>query len=716
MKAINSIENDYEISAHSRFLKKNGFISAAIYYKNLNETYQRRASRSLRYMFESAKLPCYSKGQIVYADNKNNMNGLMRDNNVCYVNPDGVCVVNKDEFSKIETNNALEFEIKKAVMANSENALHDVSNVRWLHYGLHHILDFEYVLENGIIGYKKDALKALETETDFEKIQFYNAMLDLTEGITEFCENYNKSLTEIENPDEDLLRLISATKTVPLSPATNFYEAFITIDSLMFICNCFEPGRIDKMLYPYFESDETVDEDFAYKCIRSMLSTIEKRLGHPGTTHVTVGGSKADGTADYNKITEICVKAIGGIRSPNMSLRVREDMPQKLWDLYLDNTSKGYTQPAIVNERMYINGLVNQYNVPMEDAVNYVFGGCSEVMIQGKSCCDSIWTAFNVLDIFSNTIFNELMSSENYDDFYSKFIRDLDVSLEDMKTQINLRQHAYGKHNPFPLRTLFTDCMGSAKNYADGGTKYNFDSTNIYGSTNTINSLYTMKQFFKGKLKGVTKKDILVALSTNYDGFEKLQKDFLNIEKYGNFNTEINEITTDLMTYIPNKIKTFRCYRGNGYFMPAIILWIAAETFGNKVCATPDGRGDSDVLADSAGPSQGSDMQGPTSTMGATLAIPQENFVGTSVLNLRLDSKNFQDEIGRFKVKQLCSTYFSEGGTQLQINVVDRETLLDALKNPEKHKDVIVRVGGFSDNFIYLSDKLKEQIIKRTEF
>ncbi len=715
-KAMEAIERDYEISPYARFLKKHQMYSAALYYKNLNETYQRRSCRAMRYLMETAEVPHYTKGQVVYAGAPNDMERLICDHPSCYVDIGGRCVVDAVAFGKLETSNPLEEHIKSAIIANAENAAHEVSNVRWLHYGLHHVLDFQYVIDHGIVGYREQAIQALDVEKDYEKIQFYEGMLDLVEGILDYTSRYCQSLKEIEEPDEDLLRLIQAAEHVPAQPARNFYEAFLSIHAIMFLCNTFEPGRLDNMLNPFYEGQEDVTQEAAYRYIRAMLEDIEKRMNHPGTTHVTIGGTKLDGTPDYNELTGICIRAIGGLRAPNMSIRVREDMPQFLWDLYLENTGKGYTQPAIVNEKVYLEGLMEQYHVPMEDAVNYAFGGCTEVMIQGKTCCDSIWSAFNILDVFENTMCNEFMQSESFESFYERYIRDIDIALNDLYEQINLRQHAFGVHNPFPMRSLLTGCLESGKNYASGGTRYNFDSTNIYGSTNVINSLYTLKQFYEGAFQGVTKEEILQALHSDYVGYDKLRQQFLDVQKYGNYNREINQITTHLMTYIVDKIKTFRCYRGNGYFMPAIILWIASQTCGDKVGATPDGRGSAQSLADSSGPMQGTDIEGPTSSMGAVLAIPQKDFVGTCVLNLRLDQKNFRDENGLLKVQQLFEAYFKQGGTQLQISVVDKAILLDALEHPENHENIIVRVGGFSDNFVYLTDQLKQQVIKRTEF
>ena len=149
--------------------------------------------------------------------------------------------------------------------------------------------------------------------------------------------------------------------------------------------------------------------------------------------------------------------------------------------------------------------------------------------------------------------------------------------------------------------------------------------------------------------------------------------------------------------------------------MPALILWITWITCGERVGATPDGRKLGQPTADSCGPMQGTDTEGPTSVMGAALSLNQEKCAGTCILNLRLDSANFKTKEGTEKVQKLFEAYFMQGGSQLQVNVVDPETLIAAMEDPENHKDVIVRVGGFSDNFVLLDKRIQTEILKRTE-
>lgn len=720
---MSPISNDYTLSPHARFLKKHGLLSGAIYHKNLNETVERKSARVVRFYLENCALPEYVENQSVFVTYHYGLHSLAVKDDIngfgFRVDVNGVFHVDHNAFLKLNeyAENEQERYIIHSVLANAHNMTCDPSNIRFSHGGLHNVCDFEYILKNGFLGYK-DKIQSLY---DSEDIEFYDGMLDVIEGIVSFVERYRESLKAAyqTNKSEKLKKLIDAIEVVPLNPAENFYQAFVMISAVMCISGQFETGRIDNLLIPYYEADlekGLITREEAIELLRELLSDIDNRAGHPGTTHVTIGGTKLDGTGDYNALTEITIIAIRGFRSPNVSLRVREDMPQYIWDAYLENMSKGYAQPAIVSEKLFLNGLTNLYNVPFEDAINYAFGGCSELMIQGKTMCDSTWVAYNMLDVFENTMYNHLLHCNSFEEFYEIFKKEIRMTLDDLKNQINIRQHAHGLHQPMPLQTLMIgDCIENRKSFTNGGARYNFDSTNIYGTTNTINSLYTIKQFYDGKFGSITKEEFLKMFIDNYKGFEEEKLKIAGIKKFGNYSEEINELSSDLLGMTFQYVNHLRCFRGNGYFMPAVIAWVTWVDAGLKVGATPDGRSCSEPLADSAGPMSGTDLEGPTSVLGALLSIHQEYCVGTCIVNLSLDPKTFTTPEGREKVKMLFDTYLNNGGSQLQVNVVDSEMLLDAMQNPEKHRNIIVRVGGFSDNFVLLDKRIQKQIMQRTQ-
>lgn len=729
------LADDLKLSNQARFLKKHGLLSAAAYYKNMNETIERRAARAARYNLENMPLPDYCNGQQLFAKAPDSITvPVLEDDPEDYgltFNVEGDCRFDEKKFSRLaeKCENSVEEYIVQAVHHDCLAMYFEPCRCRYSHgFGLHNIPDIVFVLKNGISAYRQQIATALAEVHDPAARLFEEGMLDALEGIEAYMHRYGKKLEEMESgftgDHAKLHRLVQAVKKVPLQPAESFYEALISCNAVMFLTNNFETGRIDEYLYPYYEKDlaegKTSLEE-AYSLIRELLEDIDARVGHPGTTHVTVGGSKADGTPAYNALTEIVIHAVGGLRSPNVTLRVRRDMPQYIWDACLYNIGKGFAQPAIVNEELYLKRLTEDYAIPYEDAVSFAFGGCSELMIPGKTMCDSTWVAFNMLDVFEHTLYNHFLDCDTFETFYDCVKEDFRLTIREMGDQTNIRQFAMGIHSPNIMKTLFAaDCIQNAKSFSAGGTRYNFDSTNIYASSNTINSLYTVQQYYQGKLGDFSKEDFLKSLIANFKGYETIHAEFKAVTKFGNYDEEIHALAADLMDFVFSEIMALQCYRSNsgyaGRFMPAIIEWITWITCGQRVGATPDGRMLGEATADSCGPMQGTDSEGPTSVMGAALALPQQKCAGTCILNLRLDAANFKTQQGTEKVQKLFEAYFLQGGSQLQINVIDPETLIAAMEDPEHHKDIIVRVGGFSDNFVLLDKEIQSEVLKRTQY
>lgn len=720
------METSYNLSPTAKFLKKHGMHSAALFYQSLNETIERRAGRTARFHLENVDLPTYQEGQRLFTTFRDSISARRSGDDIqdygCKVGLDGVCYLDRTRFSKLadKVENAQERYSMNLVMENARNMYHIPHHVRYAHNGWHHTVDFKKIFKQGLKGYQIEILEGLRQETDAEKRQFLLGMEDTLSGLICYVERYKAYLKDcaIKTPQDICLKtLVEALERVPLEAPKHFYEAFIMHQAAMHFGNCFETGRIDELLYPYYEKDLAaglITREEAKSLIRELFEDIEKRIGHPGAVHVTIGGTDAKGHASYNELTLIAIEAIRGLRTPNMTLRVRKDMPEALWEALLENIGKGYGQPAIVNEELFLKGLVKQYNIPFEDAVDYVMGGCSEVLIQGKTMCDSTWVSYNMLEIFEDTFYNQFLNCDSFEAFYEIFKRDLSLTIQDMAKQINIKQHTEGLNIPAPLVSLLTGgCLENRKSVLGGGAFYNFDSTDIYGSTNAINALYTIQQFYKGAFNDLSPEAFLECFATNYEGYEDIFRKCQSILKFGNGGTELEHLAHDVMGFVFDEMQTLVGYRGNGRFMPAIIGWIDWMSNGEKVGATPDGRKAGEPLADSAGPMQGTDTKGPTATLGAALAIPQEDCLGTCVVNLRLDPKLFKTEEGRIKVKTLIQTYFAECGNQLQINVVDQERLEQALKEPNKHRDIIVRVGGFSDQFVCLDPGIQQNIMKR---
>lgn len=729
--SMNLLNNDLSLSPYARFLKKHGLYSAALFYKNLNETLERRAARASRFSLETIELPGWKEGQVLPISSCDTLYRLspaddVQDYGLQYL-LDGEAVFREETFRALyeKCENSVEQHIVDTVIHNCRAAQADISSLRFRHFGTHNVVDFDFVLHHGIGAYRQRIEKAME-QADPAKRMFEEGMLDVLEGVTNYLSRYQKHLEQqlCLSPDPLLHRVAEALKQVPMHPARSFFEAYVSAYMAMALAGNFEPGRMDHYLWPYYEADlsagRTTPEE-AFRLIRAMYEDIDASQGHPGVTHVTIGGTNADGSPCYNELTLLCIRAIAGLRTPNVTLRVRKDMPDDIWDAALQNLGHGCSHPALVNEDLFLSKLTTDYAVPYADAVNYVFGGCSELLIQGKTMCDSTWVQYNMLDIFENTLYNHFLTCDTFEAFYRQAKEDISVTLEDLQTQINNRQLALASNTPLLMKSLLVDgCIENGKSFTAGGAVYNFDSTNLYAGTNTLNSLFTLKQFYDGKLGSISREDMLRALIANFDGYEAIHAKCRNVTKFGNYDPELNALARDFMTHTFRKVMELRCWRGNGHYqgryMPAIILWIDWISSGRWVGATPDGRLLGDATVDCCGPMQGTDTEGPTSVMGAALSLDQGNCAGTCVLNLRLDKANFRTSEAAGKVRQLMQVYFARGGSQLQVNVVDPKTLQDAYDHPEKHRDLIVRVGGFSDNFVLLDRSMQTEILKRTQY
>ncbi|MFC1737112.1 glycyl radical enzyme domain-containing protein [Candidatus Hydrogenedentota bacterium] len=714
-------EKGVSTSTDSQILLKHGLRSAAIFYEHKNEPLMRRASRVTRACMEETPLPAYN-GTRLYPLGKWNPflpNDDPHEHGLAIAFT-GRYTYKREAFAQLVQSIDDEFEqlILQRIARDMNVYTTDPGPARYFHAGHHWIMNYPRILNEGLEGYMARLIDHESKAENEEKRVFYAALRDTLEGlitVTRRGVDYLKSLPS-QNGAGNLERLIKGLERVPIQPARNFYEALL---SAHFITQfgCLEPGRIDKYLYPYYTKDLTegrITPAEAKELLDEFLGNIDSILGSPTAVHMTLGGTDEEGRAAYNELTEIILKSMRQHRQPNTSLRVRKDMPDELWETVLDNLAAGCGNPALVNEELYLEGLRETFSVSKEDMADYAFGGCTETLIQGRSAVDATWVAYNVLDVLEQSIQSHLIDSDSYEEFLEKFKSDIRFTVREMVDHVNLRQHHYASFRTEPIRALFTeDCIEQGKGFNEGGARYNFDNTNIYGMTNAINSLYTLSELYSGELE-MSRQEFMDMLQNNYEGFEKEHMLIRRLDKFGNDTNEINALATEISTLVFDEILKYRCYRGDGQFMPAVIGWVSFVKLGWHTGASPDGRKKGEPLADSTGPMQGTDKKGLTAMLLSTAAIPQNKAVGTCVLNVLLDKKCLEAPEQRERTRALFQTYFNQGGAQIQVNVVSAEILEDAMKHPEKHENLVVRVAGYSDYFVKQREGIKEAILERT--
>ena len=298
------LANELALSNHARFLKKHGMYSAALYFKNMNEPLERRAARATRYAFETLPAPEYTAGcpPFLWTDTPVNHPIPGDDPNGCGFRflASGNFLFEAEKFGRLReqcTNSVEEF-IVDSILNDCRAASITPSRGRYNHGGIHNVVDFDFVLQNGISAYRSRILQAMESTDDPQVRLFEEGMLDILAGIEIYMQRYVAALEETAaaypGDKTELNRLIRTLKKVPLQPAESFYEAFTACCAAMFFSGCYEPGRIDDYLFPYYEKDLAAgktSEAEAYALIRALLEDIERNTPHPGVTHVTIGGT-----------------------------------------------------------------------------------------------------------------------------------------------------------------------------------------------------------------------------------------------------------------------------------------------------------------------------------------------------------------------------------------------------------------------------------------
>jgi formate C-acetyltransferase len=235
----------------------------------------------------------------------------------------------------------------------------------------------------------------------------------------------------------------------------------------------------------------------------------------------------------------------------------------------------------------------------------------------------------------------------------------------------------------------------------------------VAGLANVVDSLIAVKKsvFEDGVLTGA---ELLGAMDANFQGTEPLRTRLASYPRFGNDDPEADELAAELCKTIFDAYRERHTVRG-GVFLPSCIMFTTYGSAGGAVGATPDGRMAGEPIADSLGPAYGRDRNGPTAMLNSVSKLPLHLASGTPVVNIRVKKKLLDSQEGRAKFQNLVTTYFSNGGMQIQVNLVDQQTLKDAIAHPEQYEHLIIRIGGFSMRFNALTPELKQSMLERTE-
>ena len=486
------------------------------------------------------------------------------------------------------------------------------------------------------------------------------------------------------------------------------------------------------MLGPYLKQDldnGTLTWDEAYRIVHSLWTLIENRR----TTvngRIIVGGQGRPDPEACDLFARLCLEVCRNTRyvEPQFTLRFDHTTPKDILDMAYECLASGATYPTLYNDDVNVDAVAWGMRLPREIAEQYVPFGCTEFVIQGKSV-GTPNTLLNLLKILQLAL-NEgrdpmdgvykagpvevkpLDSFKTFDEFYDQYKALLDYYFD---LSIDAQKHSYEIMNQ-EVSFLFTsilmdDCLGRGKALLDGGVEILGGTNETYGNINTSDALYAIRKLVFEDKK-YTLKQLNDAALANFEGREYalIQKDLLAQGKYGNDIEDVDALANDLYEYVAKGIRDRGIAAGLGYYLIVISNNQTNTDWGLQTDASLDGRKKGVYMNPANNPVGGAAKNGPTACMNSLAKFDAKYHAG-SVQNMKFTPRMMKED--EAKVRAMWKTYFKKGGCQLMVTCVDPGELEDAMIHPENHRDLIVRVAGYSAVFVDLDRHVQEELLSR---
>lgn len=637
----------------------------------------------------------------------------------------------------------------------------------------HIAVDYGRIMKNGLKEYEERTIAARDALdlTDFHNIKkyhFYEAILIVMDAIKIFAKRYSNLAKEMATKENDetrkmeLIEIARIMDKVPYEPSDSFYEA---VQSMWFVHlilqiesngHSLSYGRMDQYLYPYLEKDlesGNITEDKAVELLTNLwlkTFTINKvrswshtqfSAGSPLYQNVTVGGQTIDKKDAVNKLSYLILKSVAQTKlpQPNLTVRYHKGLDDKFMNEAIEVLKLGTGMPAFNSDEVIIPSFIEK-GVTEEDAYNYSAIGCVEVAVPGKwgyRCTGMSFINFPKTLLIAMNEGVDPASKTKLVEGLTHF--DNMTSYEELKEAWDVTIREFTKHSviienccdlvleddvPDVLCSALTeDCIGRGKPLKEGGAIYDFISGLQVGIANLADSLAAIKKLVFEEKK-ISTTELWNALMDDFasEKGQMIQKALIeDAPKYGNDDDYVDKLVVDAYNTYINEVKKYpntRYGRGPiGGVRYAGTSSISANVGqGKGTLATPDGRNAGTPLAEGCSPSHAMDQNGPTAVFKTVSKLPTREITGGVLLNQKVTPAMLSTEENKIKLAMLIRTFFNRlEGFHVQYNVVSRDTLLDAQASPEKHRDLIVRVAGYSAFFNVLSKQTQDDIIERTE-
>lgn len=658
-------------------------------------------------------------------------------------------------------------------------AVHDAMNAgvftvgNYFFNGVGHIcVDYAKVLEKGFNGIIEEAMAEakkidITNPNDHKKMQFLNATVIACNAVKNFAQRFANEARRLAAQERNASRkaeleeIAGICERVPANPARSFHEALQSFWFVQLIIqlesngHSISPMRFDQYMYPYYEADiksGRITKNQAQElldCLWVKFNDINKVRdegstkafgGYPMFQNLIVGGQTADGCDATNELSYMCLEASAHVRmpQPSISVRVWNKTPDELMYKAAEVSRLGLGMPAFYNDEVTIPALVNR-GLTIEDARDYGAIGCVEPQKGGKTEGWHDAAFFNMAKVLELTMNNgecpgdcslcavkcssrqlgpktgEFTTFESFDEFMNAFRQQMAYFVKLLIIADNAVDMAHSVKVPLPfLSSMVADCIKRGKSLAEGGAIYNFTGPQGVGVANVGDSLAVLKQLVFEE-KAVSLSDLKEALKTNFAGKEDLRQRMLTqVPKYGNDDDMVDNLAREAALIYCREVEKY-CNPRGGRFQPGLYPVSANVPLGEATGALPDGRMAGTPLADGVSPASGRDLKGPTAAVTSVAKLDHHIASNGTLLNQKFHPAALAGESGVRNLAALVRTFFDLKGFHVQFNVVSKETLLEAQKNPAQYGSLVVRVAGYSAFFTSLDKAIQDDIIARTE-
>ncbi|WP_319407241.1 trans-4-hydroxy-L-proline dehydratase [uncultured Desulfosarcina sp.] len=584
------------------------------------------------------------------------------------------------------------------------------------------------------------------------------AMAIAADGIIAFAGRHADALAQLAGSESDpdrkaeLMQMAAICRRVPAHTPQTFWEAlqaywFVHVGVITELnpWDAFNPGRLDQHLYPFYRKDLAEGRLTRERAKELLCAFWIKFNNHPsppktGVTAkesntyvdfalINIGGVTASGSDAVNDLSYLILDVIEEMRllQPSSMVQLSKKNPDRFIKRALKIVKTGFGQPSIFNTDAIVQELVRQGKT-VEDAREGGASGCVEAGAFGREAyfLTGYFNMPKVLELALNNGVDPMTGKQlgpatgnpsrfqRFEDLFDAWTRQLNHFIDIKIHGNNIIEQINARHMPVPfLSLLIDDCIATGRDYNAGGARYNTSYIQGVGLGSITDALTALKEHVFER-KTITMDGFLTILKENFTGYDDFRRQLLDdTPKYGNDDDAADDIMQMVFEAYYHAVNDRPNTRG-GVHRVNLLPTTCHVYFGSVIGALPDGRRAGIALSEGISPVQGADRTGPTAVIRSASKIDHIRTGGT-LLNQKFLPQVLADDTGITKLAQLVRTYFRMDGHHIQFNVVDGETLKQAKRNPDDYRDLIVRVAGYSDYFVDLTEDLQDEIIRRTE-